>query len=709
MKCVNKALSVIFLIPIVSCEQVNVEISSPKEAKTEAAVNAGSDIVTNSPVRIEGSVTGLSAYSVRWSADAADVNIADPSNLGTIVSATTDGSYTLTLTVDSNGSSSDETTSTSRVQDSLLFTWDTTAPLPPVLNRASGSEFSGSVQVAVINEKAADFLEYRYVTDAQALSDCNSGIASEGEIVIAKDQSFTLKIAACDKAGNMSQVTESAFVHTGTSIAQTYIVTPSGANVVVSPSTAQVVVAGDSIAFNVAADAGYVVSNTVGGSCTAGSWNGNQYTTGPIAADCAVSFSANLETIQVTASGQVNSYAGAPSMALTITDASSGTAVVGQTKSFTVTLPTPWHELNNTVNGTCPQGSWAGNVYTTGPLTQNCTVQFAAGTGPLVTFNEIKTLLGTKLSQTSVNTSTTGPTTNPNACINCHKAAESTLNKPSAGFAVTSAIKTTVDACSTDDSCRIALIDYAKVIDNVKRDFKLVGSTTNGSTIVTLSTTTGLAVGNTVTGTVIPTSTIVTAINAATNQITLSQAATATGRGQLTFTPTLFGSTTNTSTTVTLSSTTTTTTLSVGNTVSGTGIPPSATIAAINAATNQITLSQAATATNTDVKLTFGGVLPFLQEAPTYCADSANCTSTTYKRVEPGMPQRSMLCLKSQASVNGSTLLAPTMLSSAETGGVTLGSGTTPKAVSMPQGGPNYFEPADQVKICRWILQGALP
>jgi len=636
MKCVNKALSVIFLLPIVSCEQVNVEISSPKEAKTEAAVNAGSDIATNSPVRIEGSVTGLSAYSVRWSADAADVNIADPSNLGTIVSATTDGSYTLTLTVDSNGSSSDETTSTSRVQDSLLFTWDTTAPLPPVLNRASGSEFSGSVQVAVINEKAADFLEYRYVTDAQALSDCNSGIASEGEIVIAKDQSFTLKIAACDKAGNMSQVTESAFVHTGTSIAQTYIVTPSGANVVVSPSTAQVVVAGESIAFNVSADAGYVVSNTVGGSCTAGSWNGNQYTTGPIAADCAVSFSANLETIQVTASGQVNSYAGAPSMALTITDASSGTAVVGQTKSFTVTLPTPWHELNNTVNGTCPQGSWAGNVYTTGPLTQNCTVQFAAGTGPSVAFSEIKTLLGTKLSGTSVATST--GTTNTNACINCHKAAESTVNKPSAGFAVTSATKATVDAC-TDNSCRIALIDHAKVIDNVKYDLKLIGSTTNQSAVVTLSTTTGLAVGNTVTlATVIPTATTIAAIDAATNQITLSQAAVATGRGQLSF-----------------------------------------------------------------------GASSLLQESPTYCTTSTNCTSTTYKRVEPGMPQRSMLCLKTQASVNGSTLLAPTMLSSAETGGVTLGSGTTPKAVSMPQSGPNYFEPADQVKICRWILQGALP
>jgi len=200
---------------------------------------------------------------------------------------------------------------------------------------------------------------------------------------------------------------------------------------------------------------------------------------------------------------------------------------------------------------------------------------------------------------------------------------------------VTATDLATVNACG-DDACRVARISYAKVVDNIKYDTKLVGATTNGSAVVTLATTTGLTSGNGVTGTGIPGSTTISSVDSAT-QITLNNAATATGRVQLTFT----------------------------------------------------------------------GIGGLLQESPVYCATSSNCTTTVYKRVDPGSPLTSLLCLKVRASVTSGSVNALD-LSSLSTGGVTLASSnTTPRTNAMPSGGPNYFAAADQFKICRWILQGA--
>lgn len=58
----------------------------------------------------------------------------------------------------------------------------------------------------------------------------------------------------------------------------------------VSPSTAAVE-SGKSATFYITENSGYTKESTVAGTCPAGSWNGNTYTTGAITADCSVSFS----------------------------------------------------------------------------------------------------------------------------------------------------------------------------------------------------------------------------------------------------------------------------------------------------------------------------------------------------------------------------------------------------------------------------------
>jgi len=147
----------------------------------------------------------------------------------------------------------------------------------------------------------------------------------------------------------------------------TYQVTPSGTNVTLDPSGVQTVGYGLTQSFTVTAAIGYTVSTTVGGTCPAGTWAGAVYTTGPVTANCTVIFDGTLEMLQVTPSGA------------NVTIAPSGVQTVGygSTPSFTVT-PAADDTLTTTVGGTCPAGTWAGAVYTTGPITASCTVIFGA-------------------------------------------------------------------------------------------------------------------------------------------------------------------------------------------------------------------------------------------------------------------------------------------------------------------------------------------
>jgi hypothetical protein len=136
-------------------------------------------------------------------------------------------------------------------------------------------------------------------------------------------------------------------------------VAASGANIgAFSPYATQVVLLGSTASIIPIPHTGKQVIHSVGGSCPAGSWSGDQYTTGTITESCSVTFSA--DDVEVTATGS----------GVTISPATvQGTVFEGAT-SFTVTA-LPGHTLSATVGGTCPAGSWSGDVYTTGTMTKS--------------------------------------------------------------------------------------------------------------------------------------------------------------------------------------------------------------------------------------------------------------------------------------------------------------------------------------------------
>ncbi len=139
----------------------------------------------------------------------------------------------------------------------------------------------------------------------------------------------------------------------------------------------------------------------------------------------------------------------------------------------------------------------------------------------------------------------------------------------------------------------------------------VVTGTTNATTSITgLPTTANLAVGMVVSGTGITGAPTITAINSSTS-ITISAAATVSATEAIYFTPIsslnpsniVATGTTNSNTSIVLSvanNNPTTASLAVGMTVTGAGIPGGTTITAINAGTNTITISQAATTAATE-------------------------------------------------------------------------------------------------------------
>ncbi|NLD28214.1 MAG: DUF1554 domain-containing protein [Myxococcales bacterium] len=72
---------------------------------------------------------------------------------------------------------------------------------------------------------------------------------------------------------------------------------------------------------------------------------------------------------QVTPSGDDNIDTLNPSEAQTVNS--------GESVEFTVTAK-DGYTVYDSVGRTCPAGSWEGNLYTTGPITEDCTVEFAA-------------------------------------------------------------------------------------------------------------------------------------------------------------------------------------------------------------------------------------------------------------------------------------------------------------------------------------------
>ncbi len=140
----------------------------------------------------------------------------------------------------------------------------------------------------------------------------------------------------------------------------------------ITPNSVQQAAPGSTLSFTVVAASGYTIASTVGGTCTAGSWNGSVYTTGALENDCAVNFSSTpnvvTETFTVQSSGDGH---------VTITPSSAQTVNAGAALSFTVVADANY-TVSLSVGGTCPGGSWAGNQYTTGAITAACAVSFSA-------------------------------------------------------------------------------------------------------------------------------------------------------------------------------------------------------------------------------------------------------------------------------------------------------------------------------------------
>lgn len=141
--------------------------------------------------------------------------------------------------------------------------------------------------------------------------------------------------------------------------------TVSPANGVVQP-----VLAGGSASYTVTPNAGYapVFADTCGpgGTSTGGSLVGNTYTTNAVAQDCTVSISfTNTGVVTVTpsvgANGSIN-----PNSPTSVATGGSVSYVVTPNSGYAASTPT----------GTCPAGTWSGNVYTISPVAANCTVNF---------------------------------------------------------------------------------------------------------------------------------------------------------------------------------------------------------------------------------------------------------------------------------------------------------------------------------------------
>jgi hypothetical protein len=154
--------------------------------------------------------------------------------------------------------------------------------------------------------------------------------------------------------------------------------TPSGT--IAPPS--QSVAHGATATFTLTPDPGYAI-DTVGGTCPAGTLAGNLYTTGAITADCQVIAHFRQLTHTVTSS------VGTPSGTIV---PPSQTVAHGATTTFTLT-PDAGFEIDG-VGGTCPAGTLAGNVYTTGAITADCEVvaNFRPESGPGPSVLEIPTL-----------------------------------------------------------------------------------------------------------------------------------------------------------------------------------------------------------------------------------------------------------------------------------------------------------------------------
>ena len=141
----------------------------------------------------------------------------------------------------------------------------------------------------------------------------------------------------------------------------TYTVTPSAVGSgsgTITPNTPQTVNTGSTTSFNMNPSASSSLAGVLG-SCPYGALNGNNYTTGPITANCTVVANFSLNSYTVTGTAGSNG---------TISPASN-VVNYGSTTTFTVTPNSGY-----TASASGCGGSLFGTTYTTGIITGNCTV-----------------------------------------------------------------------------------------------------------------------------------------------------------------------------------------------------------------------------------------------------------------------------------------------------------------------------------------------
>jgi outer membrane protein assembly factor BamB len=148
----------------------------------------------------------------------------------------------------------------------------------------------------------------------------------------------------------------------------THVVTPTAdTGGSIEPDTPQTVDEDDTVSFTVTPDAHYEIAGVTG---CGGQLDGDTYTTGPITADCTVSATFSLITHTVTPdAGDGTEGTIDPDTPQTVAD--------GETASFTITPFSPPYFIAS-VTG-C-DGTLEDDVYTTGPVTADCTVTVTWGT-----------------------------------------------------------------------------------------------------------------------------------------------------------------------------------------------------------------------------------------------------------------------------------------------------------------------------------------
>ncbi|PAT40313.1 hypothetical protein CK623_06405 [Vandammella animalimorsus] len=147
-----------------------------------------------------------------------------------------------------------------------------------------------------------------------------------------------------------------------------------GGHGAVAPASRTVNV-GQPATFTLTPDAGYQPSASVGGTCAAGSFSGNDYTVPNVNADCTVQFrfeAIAATTATVTASVTGGHGAVAPA---------SRTVNVGQPATFTLT-PDVGYQPSASVGGTCAAGSFSGNDYTVPNVSADCALEFRFQASP---------------------------------------------------------------------------------------------------------------------------------------------------------------------------------------------------------------------------------------------------------------------------------------------------------------------------------------